>query len=287
MQADTTRVVDSLHAARNLPLDPSLAWLTIRRMGNSLIASVPRLVAATIVLVIVYFVAKGIRALIARAARRDGAHRVLEQALGRIVQAIVVLIGLLLAMTVAFPSFTAANFVSSLGIGGVAIGFAFKDIFQNFLAGLLLLITKPFNVGDEIRFREYEGTVEDIQTRATYLRTSDHRRIVIPNSDLFVNSVTVNTATKQLRIQSEVRISYADDIDRAKQIIAEIMVATEGVAPDPKGDVIVAELAPTFVLLKARWWVDPRASSAVIQDRLLAAIKQRLEAAGMKLQQAT
>jgi small conductance mechanosensitive channel len=198
-----------------------------------------------------------------------------------------VLVGLLLAMTVAFPSFTAGNLVSSLGIGGVAIGFAFKDIFQNFLAGLLLLVTKPFNVGDEIRFKEYEGYVEDIQSRATFLRTSDHRRIVIPNSDLFVNSVTVNTAAKALRIQTEIRISYADDVDRAKQIIREIMQAAEGIQPDPKGDVIVSELAPTWVTLKARWWVDPRASSSVVQDRLLCEAMKQLQAAGMKLQQET
>jgi small-conductance mechanosensitive channel len=286
MQTETTRVVvDTVSARPVQPFDASLAWTTARRMANSLMASVPRLIAALIVLVIVYFIAKGIRALITRAARRDGAHRVLEQAIGRIVQAMVVLVGLLLAVTVAFPSFTAGNLVSSLGIGGVAIGFAFKDIFQNFLAGLLLLVTKPFNVGDEIRFREYEGIVEDIQTRATYLRTSDHRRIVIPNSDLFVNSVTVNTATRLLRIQSDVRIGYADDIDRAKAIIGEIMKATEGVSPDPKGDVIVAELAATWVLLRARWWVDPRASSAVIQDRLLAEVKKQLQAAGMRVDQ--
>jgi small conductance mechanosensitive channel len=284
MQADTVRVVtDTIHTGAAQPFDPTLALTTARRMANSLVASVPRLLAAVMVLVVVFFIARGVRALITRAARRDGAHRVLEQAIGRIVQAVVVLVGLLLAMTVAFPSFTAGNLVSSLGIGGVAIGFAFKDIFQNFLAGLLLLVTKPFNVGDEIRFREYEGIVEDIQTRATYLRTSDHRRIVIPNSDLFVNSVTVNTATKLLRIQSDVRISYADDADRAKEIIGAIMVATEGVSPDPKGDVIVAELAPTWVLVRARWWVDPHTSSAVIQDRLLGEVKRQLQAAGMQL----
>jgi small conductance mechanosensitive channel len=294
MQSDTARAITQSDTVRTAvsrvtqgTQGLTAAWTTARHMYTSLIASLPRLAAAVVVLVIMYFVAKGVRALIVRAARRDGAHAVLEQAVGRIVQALVVLIGLLLAMTVAFPSFTAGNLVSSLGIGGVAIGFAFKDIFQNFLAGLLLLVTKPFNVGDEIRFKEYEGIVEDIQTRATYLRTSDHRRVVIPNSDLFINSVTVNTATPKLRIQTDVRISYADDVDRAKQILSAIMAAAKGIDPDPKADVIVAELAPTWVLLRARWWVDPRVSSAAIQDVLLSEAKKQLQAAGMKLQQDT
>ncbi|MEO7966640.1 MAG: mechanosensitive ion channel domain-containing protein [Gemmatimonadaceae bacterium] len=79
-------------------------------------------------------------------------------------------LALVLIVTAAFPSFTPANLISTLGIGGVAIGFAFKDIFQNFLAGILILITRPFTVGDQIRFKDYEGTVEDIQTRATSSR---------------------------------------------------------------------------------------------------------------------
>ena len=93
----------------------------------------------------------------------------------------------LIAVTAAFPSFTPADLVGALGIGGVAIGFAFKDIFQNYLAGLLILVTRPFVVGDQIRFKDYEGTVEDIQTRATFIKTYDGRRVIIPNGDLNTN----------------------------------------------------------------------------------------------------
>jgi small-conductance mechanosensitive channel len=76
-------------------------------------------------------------------------------------------------------------------------GFAFKDLFQNFLAGLLILVTRPFRVGDQIRYKDYEGTVEDIQARATYINTYDGRRVIIPTGELYTNSVTVNTAFPQ------------------------------------------------------------------------------------------
>ncbi len=102
----------------------------------------------------------------------------------------------------------APNLVSTPGIGGVAIGFAFKDIFQNFLAGILILVTRPFRVGDQIVFKEYEGTVEDIQTRATSLKTYDGRRVIIPNGELYTNSLTVNTAFPRRRWQYDVGIGY-------------------------------------------------------------------------------
>jgi small conductance mechanosensitive channel len=103
-----------------------------------------------------------------------------------------------------------------LGIGGIAIGFAFRDIAQNFLAGILLLLTQRFRIGDQIIVSGFEGTVEDIQTRATFIRMYDGRRVVIPNTNLFIESVTVNTATELRRSEYDVGISYAADIDLAR-----------------------------------------------------------------------
>ncbi|MFP3354118.1 mechanosensitive ion channel, partial [Pseudoalteromonas sp. SIMBA_153] len=97
--------------------------------------------------------------------------------------------------------FTPAKLIGALGIGSVAIGFAFKDIFQNLLSGILLLISEPFRIGDQIVSGDYEGTVEDIKIRATTIRTYDGRQVVIPNSDLYTSALTVNTAYKQRRLQ--------------------------------------------------------------------------------------
>jgi len=83
------------------------------------------------------------------------------------------------------PFFPASDLIKILGISGVAIGFAFQNILQNFLAGLLLLWAEPFRIGDEIKLDNYEGSVEEIQTRATFIKTYDGRRVVIPNADLF------------------------------------------------------------------------------------------------------
>ncbi|MEO8561289.1 MAG: mechanosensitive ion channel family protein [bacterium] len=268
--------------------DISVAWTTTQQLFNSAIAALPRLIIGALILLLFLLIGRGVRSLARRAADRmargGNEHRTLELALGRLAQAGIVLLGLLIAFTAAFPSFTPANLVSALGIGGVAIGFAFKDIFQNFLAGLLLLVTRPFVVGDQIRFQGEEGTVEDIQTRATFLKTYDGRRVVIPNGELFTHSVVVNTAFTQRRSQYDIGIGYGDDIDQAKGIILEVLRDAEGVSADPKADVIVVDLAPSTVNLRARWWSDARMGDVLVaQDRVLSEAKRRLTAAGIDL----
>lgn len=125
----------------------------------------------------------------------------------------VLFIGLLVALSVALPTFQPGDVVPVLGISSVAIGFAFRDILQNFLAGILLLLTQPFRVGDQIAADAYEGTVEDIQTRATFIRTYDGRRVVIPNA-VFTDTVVVNTAFEHRRLEFDVGIGYAAPANR-------------------------------------------------------------------------
>ena len=264
--------------------DLSAAWQTVQGQINGFVAMLPRLVLATMLVVVFYAVARGVRALIRRNAHRRGEHRSAELAIGRLAQAAILLLGVLIAVTAAFPSFTPANLVSTLGIGGVAIGFAFKDIFQNFLAGLLILITRPFRVGDQIIFKDYEGTVEDIQTRATFIKSYDGRRVIIPNGELYTNSVTVNTAFSQRRWQYDVGIGYGDDIEKARRIILEALHEAQDVIPDPKADVIVVDLADSTVNLRARWWTKSQMADGLnAQDRVLTCVKKALTEAGIDL----
>lgn len=264
--------------------DLSEAWQTVQRLADGFAAMLPRLVLAALIAVVFYVVARTVRAVVRRNAQRRGEHRTLEVAVGRLAQAGILLIGLLIAVTAAFPTFTPANLISTLGIGGVAIGFAFKDIFQNFLAGILILITKPFRVGDQIIYKDYEGTVEDIQTRATYIRSYDGRRVIIPNGELYTNSVTVNTAFPQRRWQYDIGIGYGDDVERAREIILRVLRETEDVAPDPKADVILVDLAESSVNVRARWWTDSHMADGLnALDRVLTRVKQELVAAGIDL----
>lgn len=261
------------------------AWSKVQEMINGTIVMIPNIVLALIVFAIFYFAGKAIRTLVKRLTRRHRQARNLGLVLGRLGQGIVILVGLFVALSIVIPSFKAGDLVQLLGISGVAIGFAFRDILQNFLAGILILLTEPFQIDDQIVFKGFEGTVENIQTRATTIRTYDGRRIVIPNSELFTNSVTVNTAFDHRRLEYDVGIGYGDDIDRAKQLIMEAMHEVDGVLKDPAPDVLVMDLAESTVNIRARWWIDPprRADALDMRDKVLTAIKNKLVANGIDL----
>lgn len=267
-----------------MQFDWSASWQTVQRIGTDFLTTVPRLLIAVAIVALFVVVAKIARALIRRNAMRRGETRTLELAIGRIAQVGIIILGFLIGVTAAFPSFTPANLISTLGIGGVAIGFAFKDIFQNFLAGILILVTRPFRVGDQIRFKEYEGTVEDIQTRATFIKTYDGRRAIIPNGELYTNSVLVNTAFPQRRWEYDVGIGYGDDIEKARGIILQALREAEDVSPDPKADVILVALGDFTVNLRARWWTRSQMTDGLnAQDRVLTRVKQALTEAGIDL----
>lgn len=263
----------------------SAALATIQRLGQDLIEALPNLAIALVVFVIFYLAGKGARVLIGHITSRRHRHRNLALVLGRLCQGVVVALGVLVACVIVFPNFTPASLLQLLGIGSVAIGFAFRDILQNYLSGILLLLTEPFRIGDQIIFKSYEGTVEDIQTRATSIKTYDGRRVVVPNAELFTNSVLVNTAFEIRRLEYDVGVGYGDDIDRAKALILEALKGVEGVREEPMPEVLAMELGASAVIIRARWWIEPprKSDALAIRDAVVTAIKNHLDANGVDL----
>lgn len=223
-------------------------------------------------------VGKAIKRLVKRLTSHYRYARNLGMVLGRLAQGTTVLVGLFISLSIVIPSLKAGDLVQLLGISGVAIGFAFRDILQNFLAGILILLTEPFQIDDQIVFKGFEGTVENIQTRATTIKTYDGRRIVIPNSELFTNSVTVNTAFENRRLEYDIGVGYGDDIEWTKQLIMEALHSVNVVLKDPAPDVLVMELADSAVNIRVRWWINPPRWSDALdsRDKVITAIKQKL-----------
>ncbi|MGB3208639.1 MAG: mechanosensitive ion channel family protein [Crinalium sp.] len=263
----------------------STVWDKMQKMVNDFIILLPNLVLALIVFAIFFFIARAIKQVVRKLTRDRRQARNLGMVLGRLAQGTTILAGLFISLSIVIPSLKANDLVQLLGISGVAIGFAFRDILQNFLAGILILLTEPFQIDDQIVFKNFEGTVEQIQTRATTIRTYDGRRIVIPNSELFTNSVIVNTAFENRRLQYDVGIGYGDDINEAKRLILEAINHTDGVMENPAPDALVVELAGSSVNIRARWWVQPprRADVLDLQDQVLTNIKNKLTANGIDL----
>jgi small conductance mechanosensitive channel len=261
------------------------SWQTVQGMIEKFFLLLPQLVLGIIVFVIFVLIALAVRWLVERFSQRYQHARNLGLVLGRLAQAVVLIFGLLVAATVVAPSFHTADLIKVLGIGGIAIGFAFRDILQNFLAGIILLLHEPFRLGDQIKIDEFEGTVEAIESRATIIKTYDSRQVVIPNAEVFTKSLTVNTAYENRRLEHLVGIGYGDDMDTAKQVIIEAVIGVKGVLRDPPPDALAAELANFSVQILIHYWVSPTDHQTVLQvrDRVISTIKRKLNEAGIDM----
>jgi small conductance mechanosensitive channel len=183
-----------------MPIDFSSAWNTAVRIINQSISLIPNFVIACITFLIFLVAASFSSSLVCRVARQRRKHQGIALLLGRLVHTSIVILGFLVALSVIAPSFQASDLIKVLGIGSVAVGFAFQNILQNFLAGILLLLQEPFRIGDFISVTGIEGTVYDIQSRATVVTTKEGRQVIIPNAIIFTSPVAVeHPAGQELR----------------------------------------------------------------------------------------
>ena len=269
--------------AGEIDVSPGAIMEKLDSWVDGFVRLLPNIAVALILLVVFYVLALVVRRLFMRWARGRGREN-LGEVLGSFLKWLVFGLGLLLALTVVIPSLNPGDLVAGLGVTSVAIGFAFKDILQNWLAGLLLLMRQPFEVNDQIIVEGYEGAVERIETRATLLRTYDGRRVLIPNSDVYTSAVLVNTAFPSRRSQADFGIGVSDDIDGARQVMLDAMRAVPEVQADPAPDVQVDAVGDFAVILRPRWWTHSRRADVVaVRTKVVSAIKEALDAAGIDM----
>ncbi len=198
--------------------------------------------------------------------------------------AVVAVIGFLLAMTAAFPSVEVADVLASLGIVSVAVGFAFKDVLENLLAGVLLLLRDPFQSGDQIAVAGYDGVVEGVTVRETLLRTFDARRVLIPNATVYTNPIEVQTHFPLARSRFSVVISSGNDLARARSAALDAVTAVLGVAAEPPPQVVAVQWTTVGIELECRLWSEPhRTVQTAVVDRAIEAVHDAFAAEGVAL----
>lgn len=269
--------------------DTALTYQSVMNTANDLLSSfverIPYFVAAIIVMLIFWLLSVIFKKVVRKVLGSRSHHQNLVKVFQRVGSALILFIGFMIAMVVAIPGFTPAKLIGALGIGSVAIGFAFKDIFQNLLSGILLLLSEPFRIGDQIISGDYEGTVEDIKIRATTIRTYDGRQVVIPNSDLYTSALTVNTAYKQRRLQVEVGIGYEDDIEAAKAEIMQALKKADTVSTKADPSIIATGFGGSSMDLTVRWFIEDgtQANKVASIHQVIVEIKKALDAAGVNI----
>ena len=264
-------------------------YQTIMTSANHLlqqmISRIPYLIVASLVFVIFWVLSIFFKKAVTRILGSRKHHQNLVTVFRRVGSALILFLGFMVAMIIAVPSFTPGKLIGALGIGSVAIGFAFKDIFQNLLSGILLLLSEPFRIGDQIISGNFEGTVEDIQIRATTIRTYDGRKVVIPNSQLYTSPMTVNTAYSQRRLEFDVGIGYENNIIDAQQVILSVLKAAPTVSKLAEPSVIATALADSSVVLRVRWFIDDGTQTNRVAsiNEVIILVKKALEEANISI----
>ncbi|WP_170319808.1 mechanosensitive ion channel family protein [Polyangium spumosum] len=253
----------------------------LERLLDSVLHRLPFFATGLVCFAVGALLARLARAAVSRGGRRARLDPAFVGLIARIVSAAILVAALAVASVVIFPSLRWRDLVTGLGISSVAIGFALKDILQNFVAGVLLLWRRPFRIGDQIRSGEYEGTVEDIDVRATRIRTYDNELVVVPNGEVYTRGMIVRTAYGHRRVRLGVSISYFDDIDVDREVIRGALSRTEGVMTEPAPWVYVESLGATNVEITVHFWVEAHQANVLrVLDRAATAVKTALDEAG-------
>lgn len=258
-----------------------LVWKTVRDLFNGFFERLPYLLVGALVFWGFLLLGRLSRRIIRNLAdRTDTIDVTLASLLGRIASTLLVILGVLVSAVVIFPTFKPGDLLTGLGITSVAIGFAFKDILQNFFAGLLIMWRRPFKIGDQIRVLDFDGTVEDINLRSTRLKTYDGERAILPNGQVYTSAILVRTAYDRRRVRFVVGIGYGDSINEARQVIHRVLGSIEGVLPEPGPWVYVSELAPSSVNLTVYFWVNSTQANVLkVSDEVATEIKLALDEA--------
>ncbi|WP_124113131.1 mechanosensitive ion channel family protein [Palleronia sp. THAF1] len=245
----------------------------------------PLILASLLWLVLVWLAVKLVGFAVPRALKRAKMRGALREVIVMLLTVFMWLFGVLIAVTIAFPTITPGKALTALGVGGVAIGFAFKDVFENFLAGVLLLFREPFSKTDFIECEGIDGQVEDITVRDTLIRQTDGQLVVAPNAMFFKNPVTIRTAQGLRRTTIIAGVSYDTDVDAARDVIVKAVKEVDSVRDDVRDVQIFAqEFGDSSINFEVTWWtgsrpVDIRAS----RDKVVAAVKRALDDAGMEI----
>lgn len=251
---------------------------------ESFLGHLPLLFAGILTLVFVGLLARITRGVLRRAMKRTRLRRSLQELLTRLIYLGLWGLGLLFAAMVVFPGLSPTKALGGLGLASVAIGFAFKDIFENFFAGLLILWRYPFDQGDFIEVGDIEGRIVEITVRNTLLRRTTGELIVVPNSKLFTEPVDVLTDERYRRVEVVCGVAYDEDVAQAVEVIREALDSCETVSRDRDRHVLPQGFGSSSIDIDILWWTGARPIE--IRDsraEVVTAVKSALDRAGIEI----
>ncbi|MBE9190237.1 mechanosensitive ion channel family protein [Gloeocapsopsis crepidinum LEGE 06123] len=257
---------------------------SLLQLLGSAIEALPAFAAAIVILFFTRYAANVTRRMTHVATKRVVKSQSLRSLLVQITHVATWVVGILFACVLAFPDLRLGDIIGLLGLSSVAFGFAFQDIFKNFLAGVLLLLNEPFRLGDQIIVNGSEGTVEDITIRSTQIKTYQGERVLIPNAIVFTSSVQVLTAMPHRRTDLELGVDYNTDLASAIDLLLETVKQVKGVLPSPSPEVDAVAFGDSAIELMVRYWSAPQKIQVrQTRTRVIVALKRACDRAEINI----
>ena len=256
----------------------------LESMGKGFVETLPSLAIALFVILITWIVARFAVKIADLLVGRTEIRASLKTLFDTAVRLAIWIIGLFIAAVIVMPDLTLASLLAGLGIGAVAIGFAFQDIFENFFAGILIMLREKMRIGDVIECEGITGKVEHITLRETHVRKLSGELTVVPNSILFKNPVEIFTDVDQRRHDVVIGVSYDTNLDHAATVIRRAVEGVDDVLASKGIDIFAQEFNSSSVDFLVRWWAGstPRAGWES-KDKVVRAIKAALDDAGIEI----
>ena len=256
----------------------------VESMASAFFKSLPNLTIALVILIVVLIAGRIVRAVVSAAMNRAHVRDALVTLARNLISIMAWIVGIAIAMTVIFPSVSPSDIIAGLGLTSVAIGFAFKDVFENFLAGVIILGREKLRIGDVIECEEVYGRVENILIRETHVRETDGELVIVPNSYLFKNPVNIETDRGLKRQELVVGVDYDTDMRQAKSVLQDALAACETVRQSEAKDVQCVSFGGSSIDFRLLWWAGSRpADQRATYDEVAFAVKDALDEAGITI----
>lgn len=256
--------------------------LNLQNLLTQFILFLPKLVVALVIFIVGIYVANVLTRLVRNGLQRRRVHLEATQVITQITRwSLYILVSVTALQQV---DFNLTAFITGLGIIGFTVGFALKDISENFVAGMMLLLQRPFELGDVIEIEDFRGRVTDVSLRATELETLDGENVIVPNGLVYTSPI-INYSRRNLsRVGVEVGVAYDSDLDHVRETALQAIDAVSLVLKDPPPYVVFHTFDASSINLTLFYWIDgsqtPQFRAA---DLGVPAIKQAFEAAGIEI----
>lgn len=236
---------------------------------ESLITMIPNILLALVIILLTVIIARTLKKLFFRTINRISKNEAINKLMASIVFFVLLTLGFFIALRVLNLDKTVTSLLAGLGIAGLALGFAFKDVASNFIAGIYIAIKSPINVGDIIEYQGVKGIVKEIGLRASSIKTFQGQNIILPNRLIMEDKYIHYTINKERRIDLDIGISYGDDLDKVEQVTLEAINKIPFIDKQKPVDLYFKEFGDSAIIFSVRYWVKYMPSNYLIYLRAL------------------